>query len=272
MRSSPSRTAQYIALNRAIAHFSPTVPGFSDPLAADCLPARWRKRIHRGFPFWMRGTGLFNQFRTVVLDRALMAAGPLPQLVLLGAGLDTRAWRLDALRDTVAFEVDHPATQFLKRKRAAAWKPKAREVRYAAIDFQHDELAPVLKSVGFDPAKLTFWIWEGVALYLSPAKVSTNLTGFAALSAPGSRLAMTYLTKDRGRTPRNIFLALMGEPIRSAYTPTEMAATVRDAGWSVLSDTGIEDWLRDLTPELRLTRRQVGMQWLERIMVVEKSA
>jgi len=102
--------------------------------------------------------------------------------------------------------------------------------------------------------------------------VAANLASFAALSAPGSHLAMTYLSKDRGRTPRSLFLALLGEPVRSAFSPAEIADPGGKCGWTCTADSGVEDWLRDLAPGLRLTRRQAGLQWFERIWVAGKSS
>jgi methyltransferase (TIGR00027 family) len=224
------------------------------------------------YPFWLRGMGVFNQFRTVFLDRAIAAAAPIAQLVILGAGFDARAWRLDTLGDTNVFEVDHPATQAVKRIRAEAIPPGVRQVRFVATDFRQDDMAASLRAAGYDIVRRTFWLWEGVALYLRPKAVAANLATFAALSAPGSRLALTYVNKDRGRIPRRLFLALMGEPIRSAYSPAGIAGLAQTCGWTCTSDSGIEDWLRELTPGLRLTRRQAGLQWFERIWVAEKSS
>jgi methyltransferase (TIGR00027 family) len=285
MRSGkPSRTAQFIAYNRALGNLAPQVPGFSDPLAADFLPDNWKRKIERTrrslagkpakspYPFWLRGMGLFNQFRTVVLDRAIAAAAPVAQLVILGAGFDTRAWRLDALANTTVFEVDHPDTQALKRARAAAIPAKARQVRFVATDFRRDEMAASLRAAGYDVSRPAFWLWEGVTMYLRPEAVAANLEALAALSAPGSHLALTYLSKDRGRVPRSIFLALLGEPVRSAYTPARIADLAKAYGWACTADSGIEDWLRELTPGLRLTKRQAGLQWFERIWVAEKSS
>jgi len=285
MRSGkPSRTAHFVAYNRALGTLAPQVPGFSDPLAVEFLPDNWKARIERRrrwltrkpgrspYPPWLRGMGLFNQFRTVVLDRAIASAGPIDQLVILGAGFDTRAWRLDGLRDATVYEVDHPATQALKRKRAAALRAKARQVRFVATDFQRDDLAASLLGAGYDASRPAFWLWEGVTVYLRPEAVAANLGAIAALSAPGSRLALTYMSKDGGRIPRSLFLALLGEPVRSAYSPAEMAALGMTHGWASAADSGIEDWLRDLTPGVRLTRRQAGLQWFERIWVAEKSS
>ncbi len=211
--------------------------------------------------------GVFNQFRTVIFDRAITSSLPLAQLVILGAGLDSRAWRLNGLEQTIVFEVDHPSTQAWKRERAAAFPHRAKDVRFVATDFQQNTLAPLLQSAGYDPAKPAFWLWEGVTMYLSGDAVSANLATFASLSAPGSRLALTYLRKDGARVPRSVFLALLGEPVRSAYSPEEMADLARRHGWRRTSDSGIEDWIREMTPGLKLTRRQVGLQWLESIWI-----
>ena len=273
----PSRTAEFVAFNRALGTLAPQVPGFYDPFAFHFLPARWQRRVEQAraslergsstspYPFWQRAIGIFNQFRTVILDRAV-TSGPVPeQLVILGAGLDSRAWRLDALKDSVVFEVDHPASQAWKRERSAV-PYKAKSVHFVALDFQRDQLEPLIKSAGFDPARPTFWLWEGVTMYLRPEEVSTNLGAFAALSAPGSRIALTYLRKEHERVPRSLFLALMGEPVRSAFAPNAITHLTRSHGWRLISDTNIEDWLKEI-PGLKLRRRQIGLQWLESIWV-----
>ncbi|MGA2736939.1 MAG: SAM-dependent methyltransferase [Bryobacteraceae bacterium] len=280
MRSGkPSRTAQFVAYNRALGSLAPRVPGFSDPFATELLPDDWKKKIERTrrslagkpgkspYPFWLRGMGLFNQFRTVVLDRAIASAAPIAQLVILGAGFDTRAWRLAALKDAAVFEVDHPDTQALKRARVAAIPAKARTVCFVATDFQQDDLAASLRAAGYDASLPVFWLWEGVTMYLPPDAVAANLKSIAALSAPASHLALTYLSKDRGRIPRSLFLALLGEPVRSAFAPAEITELAKMYGWGSTADSGIQDWLRDLAPALRLTKRQAGLQWFERIWV-----
>jgi methyltransferase (TIGR00027 family) len=128
-------------------------------------------------------------------------------------------------------------------------------------------MAASLCAAGYDARRPAFWLWEGVTMYLRPDAVAANLAALAALSAPGSRLALTYLSKDGERIPRSLFLALLGEPVRSAYTPAEITDLAGKCGWAATADSGIEDWLRDLTPGLRLTRRQAGLQWFERIWV-----
>jgi len=276
----PSRTAQFVALNRALGNLAPRVPGFSDPFAVDFLPEKWRKRVERTraslasgarmspYPFWQGPMGTYLQFRTVILDSALAASPPVDQLVILGAGLDSRAWRLDSLKDTIVFEVDFPASQAWKRERAASIPYQAKDVRFVAIDFEHDQLAPLIRAAGFDPTKPSFWLWEGVTMYLRPESVSANLGAIAALSAPGSRIAFTYLRKKNGRMPRSLVLSLLGEPLRSAFSPAEITDLAKSDGWRRIQDSNVQDWLKE-TPGLKLTRRRIGLQWLESIWVGE---
>lgn len=278
-----SRTAQFVAFLRALATLAPTVPGFADPVAEHMLPPRWAGRVARTraalrggrrtspFPFWARGMGVFNQFRTAVLDRAIAEAAPFAQLVILGAGLDTRAWRLPALGQTTAFEVDHPDTQALKRSLVANRPSMAPSVRFVPVDFTRDDLAAALLNAGFAPQAPTFWLWEGVVMYLTADAVAQTLRTVAALSQGETRLAATYMTQDQGGIPRSWFLALIGEPCRSAFDPPAWDAFAAQCGWNTVSNTGTEDWLKTLTPGFSLTRKQVGLQWLEHIWIGQRA-
>ena len=78
--------------------------------------------------------------RTVAIDAELCNAA-LPQVVILGAGLDGRAWRMRELVRAVVFEVDHPDSQQQKLQRVAPLTLEAREVRFVPLDFRHDDLA-----------------------------------------------------------------------------------------------------------------------------------
>ena len=105
-------------------------------------------------------------------------------------------------------------------------------------------------------------------MYLRPEEVAANLGAFAALSSPGSRIALTYLRRKNGRVPRSLLLAMMGEPLRSAFDPAEMTDLARSRSWRLISDTTVKDWLKE-TPDLTLRRRRIGLQWLESIWVGE---
>jgi methyltransferase (TIGR00027 family) len=274
-----SRAAQFLAYTRALGNLAPVVPGFSDPVAEQLLARRWQKKVRRArrklarspfkspYPFWMRGMGVFNQLRTVVLDRAVISALPVGQMVILGAGLDSRAWRLAGLDQTIVFEVDQSDTQAWKRSRASEVQPMAREVRFVALDLSRECLGSRLAETGHNSAQPTFWLWEGVTMYLRHEDVTRTLDTIGTHSAPGSTVALTYIASDQGRIPRSLLLALLGEPVRSAFSPSETAELARAAGWTGISDSGIEDWKSELVPGFALTRKDVGLQWNERIWV-----
>ncbi len=158
-RARASRTARFVALNRALGNLSPEVPGFSDPVAEHLLSPRWRDQVQRAAarrsgspcPFWVRrGMAVFNQFRAVMLDRAIAESQPVEQLVILGAGLDGRAYRLDCLSNATVFEVDQLNTQTIKRQCARDLTPRAREIRYVEMDLERDDLVERLSAAGHD--------------------------------------------------------------------------------------------------------------------------
>jgi methyltransferase (TIGR00027 family) len=180
-----------------------------------------------------------------------------PQLVILGAGLDGRAWRMPELRDAVVFEVDHPDSQQAKRARAAALVPVAREIRFVAVDFERDRLDDELARAGHDVTRPTTWIWEGVVMYLTPADVEATLSVIARRSAPASRLIVLYhapalLTKLAGRVVRRL-----GEPLRSAFRADEMRALLARHGFTIAHDDDLRDLGATMSPEVREATRPI---------------
>jgi methyltransferase (TIGR00027 family) len=245
MRSDrPSDTATWIALARALSDRHGRVRGFSDPLARQLLPHELVSGIApRAVLARLLGRALERivALRTVAIDEALRAAVA-PQLVVLGAGLDARAWRLPELGSTVAFEVDHPATQAYKRSRVAGMKPLARDVRFVPVDFERDSLDARLAEAGHDASARTFWIWEGVISYLHVEAMRATLRMVSARSAPGSRLAALYLPRRFGDILTAAVTSLVGEPHRAHYAPEEMAAELARAGLRLVVDTSLRDW------------------------------
>jgi methyltransferase (TIGR00027 family) len=261
---------------------APEVPGFADPIAEHFLERAWQLRLEQaraqlpsppysGWP--TRGVIVFNQLRTVVLDRAIAAAQPIEQLVILGAGLDGRAYRL-LLEQTIVYEVDHPDTQALKRDRAQDLKPLARDLRYVAVDFEHDDLGERLAAAGHDRSRPTFWLWEGVIFYLTAQQVEKTLRALTELSAPGSRVAATYFSRARWTVRQRLTVLLFGlmsgEPFRSAFDPEELAELAFAAGWHTLSDTGLQEWKQQFIPDRPLEAKDVRIQHVERIWIGER--
>lgn len=134
--------------------------------------------------------------RTRFIDSRLEAAvrEGARQLVILGAGFDSRAYRFqELLAKTRVFEVDHPATQERKiqRVRDALGSPAA-NTSYVAVDFRQDNLGNKLSAVGYQRDQKTFFIWEGVTMYLPAEAVRATLQWIVANSLPGSAVVFDY--------------------------------------------------------------------------------
>ncbi|MDX3759971.1 MULTISPECIES: class I SAM-dependent methyltransferase [Streptomyces] len=182
--------------------------------------------------------------RTVAIDDTVRSHRT-PQLVVLGAGLDSRAWRLSELADTDVWEVDHPASQQDKQERLAeAGTPPvvARSVRFAPVDFATDDLGSALEATGHDASVPTTWLWEGVVPYLTRDEVRATVRAVADRSAPGSALVLNYqgpsVKASAGRLIARVLNSSVtaSEPWRSLWKPQKMAALLTEYGLRVVSD------------------------------------
>jgi methyltransferase (TIGR00027 family) len=176
--------------------------------------------------------------RTVAIDDAIRECIP-PQLVILGAGLDSRAWRMPELRDAVVFEVDHPDTQREKRARAEKLQPFAGEIHFVPVDFTRDSLGNALRAAGHDPGRATSWVWEGVVMYLTRREIEASLRTIRKLSAPGSRLTVAYHDSTLLLRLVGPILRLVGEPLRSAFTANAMRTLLAAHGFRVVRDEDV---------------------------------
>ena len=116
------------------------------------------------------------------------------QVVILGAGFDTRAYRFEEmLKGGRVFEVDFHSTQELKKQRVAeVFGTAPAHVVFVETDFKRDTLLGVLRDVGYQPNEQAFFVWEGVSMYLTEDSVRATLRAIATGSAPGSSLVMDY--------------------------------------------------------------------------------
>jgi methyltransferase (TIGR00027 family) len=255
MKGRPSRTAHFVALGRAMAAAGLSqVADFHDPTAQVFLSENGKKRLaetdraaREGKPGvrleMARAMANMIALRTVAIDAAVreaIAAGA-SQLVILGAGYDGRAWRMPELAGVRVFEVDHPATQGDKRAHVAELPPAIGSVTFVSIDFERESLGAVLDRAGHDAASPTCWIWEGVVMYLTRDAMRATLSDIAARSASGSTLIVNYHEAHR-RFFARLMLRLIGEPQLSAWSPDEMAADLRTAGFVVREDSGMAGW------------------------------
>jgi methyltransferase (TIGR00027 family) len=147
------------------------------PFILDCIPARTR---------------YIDEYVNERIDDGIQ------QLVILGAGYDSRAYRIERLKGKVTvFEVDHPATQKLKiEKVKKILNPLPSNVVYVPIDFNKEMLPQRMSKSGYDKDKKSLFIWEGVTPYLAAEAVDETLHFVAKNSGPGSSILFSYIIKS----------------------------------------------------------------------------
>ncbi|MGW4211324.1 class I SAM-dependent methyltransferase [Lentzea sp. NPDC004789] len=247
----PSRTALVTAYARAYHQIVDRAQIFTDPLAArllghtaDDLPTLGTEATDRlGEAVTDRRRRLFFATRARFAEDTVaeaVAAG-VRQVVVLGAGLDTFAYR-NPRRDVRVFEVDHPATQAWKRERlATAGIDSPETLTFVPVDFETQALPTELESAGFSRTDPAVFVWLGVVYYLTPEAAEATLSYIAGQAQP-VEVVFDYLrtaTTDaehayqRARADR---LAGVGEPLFSYFTPDGIAEQLRALGF-----TGVED-------------------------------
>jgi len=125
----------------------------------------------------------------------IQLANGLEQLIILGAGLDARAYRFDELKNGVKiFEVDHPASQATKlEKLKQLFGSQPAHVTYVGIDFNTQRFDQRLFESGYDEHLKTLFIWQGVTQYLMPEALDSTLAFIAEHSGPGSTVIFDYM-------------------------------------------------------------------------------
>jgi len=176
------------------------------------------------------------------LARAV-AAG-IRQYVVLGAGLDTFAYRnpYAALR---VFEVDHPATQAWKRQRLAdAHIAVPEALTFVPVDFAAESLPQALRAAGVDGETPSFFSWLGVTPYLEPANVLATLSAIAPFAANGGGLVFDYNVPPTSLPPLNraafemlaARVAAAGEPFRGFFETEAMVSALHTMGFREVVD------------------------------------
>jgi len=196
----------------------------------------------------------FLAARTCFFDDAVTAAldANVQQVVIVGAGYDSRAWRLG--RSAVRFfEVDHPATQRDKRARA----PVGDGPTFVPADLRADRLVDVLPAAGYEASKSVVYVVEGLTMYLCEDDVRALLTDLAALAPPDSQLAVKFTVADGGSVAvpsraiawvtRRIWRA-WGEPTHRWVQPEALQDLLLETGWHLVDSVTAPDLaLRYLT-------------------------
>ena len=195
----PSRTALGAATHRAVHQVLEHGAIFADPLAVRILGEDVEEAVREAQANPARRIlRLFIALRARFAEDALRAAVArgVRQLVVLGAGLDTFAYRNELGERLHVFEVDHPATQAWKRQRLAeAEIPLPRTLTFAPVDFERETLADGLAAAGFNPAQQTFFTWLGVAPYLTEQAVFSTLEYIVGLRG-GAHVVFDFVAEQ----------------------------------------------------------------------------
>lgn len=251
----PSRTAEATAFQRATERTQPPrLRILDDPWAEHFLRPGMRAALaaYGTSGLAKRADALLGLTHFVVtrhryiddrLEEALAAGAA--QVVVLGAGYDSRAFRFaGALGERPVFELDHPATQGRKErilgKLARTLPLPAVDVRRVPIDFERASVAQRLASAGFDRRQRTFFVWEGVSMYLTRDAVKKTLATVAELAPPGSEIAFDawFLLDDPGlrstwhRLSANL-LHLLGEPVTFSLHPEDATPFLARLGFEL---------------------------------------
>ena len=244
----PSRTALGAAALRAAHQVLDRGAIFTDPLALRILCGDAQAMLRDASDAARQRLRWFIAIRTRIAEDALALAvrGGVAQLVVLGAGLDTYAYRTpyDHLR---IFEVDHPATQAWKRQRlaeAAIALPPT--LRFVPVDFEHEMLGDGLGAAGFDRTQQTFFTWLGVVPYLTEPAVFATL-GYIAGLPGGAHVVFDYvnptasIAQARSRAAHEALaarVAAVGETLQCRFDTEELHAQLAKLGFRDLEDLG----------------------------------
>jgi len=260
-----SRTAQYMALFRALESmrnnseqlfFDPFAIHFLDAglklavkasnihLFKSCLEKRIQKRIPGAYSSGVARTKYIDDLLAFTINDAV------EQVLILGAGFDTRATRLDSLKSIPVIEIDHPNTSNFKietYKKHLGELPK--NVTYCQIDFNKQSLEGIALNDSFDFAKPTTIIWEGVSNYLT-AEAIDNTFAFVSKYSRGSYVIFTYVHKQILDNPRAFFggekllkdLEKIEEHWTFGFYPNEVSKYLSNFGFTLVEDLGATEY------------------------------
>jgi methyltransferase (TIGR00027 family) len=249
----PSRTAERVAIRRAVHQLLDKPLVLDDPLAMSIIGERVASQL--------RSKASSDEDRFSRALRAMMAvrsryaednlatavARGVRQYVVLGAGLDTFGYRNRFRNQGLhVFEVDHPATQVWKRELLSAARIEIpAELSFVPVNFERQELGEELRTAGFRSDEPAFFSWLGVVMYLTHEAFASTIRFVGSLPA-GSGIALDYAVQPAslGFWERLVFevvrrrVAAAGEPFRLFFAPQDIAAEFARAGYKDVEDLG----------------------------------
>jgi len=267
-----SKTALKVAIRRASHQLKDSPPVMHDPIAVQLIGPEHSKDLERAMHPVGRDFRAFMAARSRYAEDRLAeaVAHGLGQYVVLGAGLDTFAYR-NPFPNLHVFEVDFPATQEWKRdvlSEAQIEIPK--NLTFVPLDFEHKSLASGLAEAGFDSQSAAYFGWLGVVPYLTLDAFRATLTTIAALPA-GSGVAFDYMFPPDTLTPKRRLrydilaqrVASAGEPFQLFFTATDLEQELRNAGFHRVEQMDIDGlnalYFQNRTDRLKLSPVGLGM-------------
>lgn len=265
----PSATAQSTAMQRAAHQILDHPRILDDPIALRIIGAESEAALRSNLETYQTRMSLAVRAFVVMRSRyaedalAQAVARGVRQYVVLGAGLDTFAYRNpfpDRLR---VLEVDHPSTQAWKRGRLRETGIEIpRSLTFAPVNFERQTLADGLARAGFRTDEPAFFSWLGVVVYLTQTAVMQTLRLMASSTAPGSEIVFDFLLpssslseqQKRSREASARRVAALGEPWLTFLEPTSLAVELEGMGFAQVEAFGPQEankrYFEDRTDDL----------------------
>jgi methyltransferase (TIGR00027 family) len=238
---------------------------FDDPFALTLLPFVWRVLFRLVYLPGLRSAVLSLRERRMpgtlgailcrtryiddVLKRSLEQG--IDQLVILGAGFDSRAYRIAGMDQVQVFEVDLPGTQELKQVQIEKVLGAVPEnVTLIGMDFDQQNLDRALRAAGFQQGKRTLFIWEGVTQYITAEAVNSTLEFVSGVSGVGSAIVFSYVRRgiiDGTARPEWFgpflsFARKVGSPLIFGLDQVELEQYLSDRGLRLIDDVGAAEY------------------------------
>jgi methyltransferase (TIGR00027 family) len=238
---------------------------FDDPFAYKLLPFGWRLFFRLAYLPGLRSLllslreqrmpgslgGILCRTRYIddVLRRSLEEG--LDQVVILGAGFDSRAYRIAGMDQVQVFEVDLPGTREAKQNRVEKVLGAVPEnVTLVGMDFDRQNLDDMLNAAGFQKGRRTLFIWEGVTQYITAEAVNDTLGFVSGVSGVGSAIVFTYVRRGlidgtdcpEWFGPFLAFASKVGSPMIFGLDQAGLEQYLSDRGLKLIDDVGAADY------------------------------
>ena len=256
-----SKTAEQMALSRAIESFKPENERICyDPVAFKFLSKKYsiplRFKIFRCLiQYFIESFFIGHHFyviaRTRFIDDAIKecANNGIKQLIILGAGFDSRAYRLNCLKNIRVFEIDHPDTQLRKiEKVKELFDEIPGNVVYVPVNFLTDNFIDKLLESGYEKDSKSLFVWEGTTPYLTEPSVDESIQNISKHSCKGSYLIFDYILKSvidetcvlEGAKREYNYMKKTSEPLTFGIEKENMEIFLKERGFNILKDIDAE--------------------------------